>query len=443
MPDPDDVELPPTYDFAEGVDGFVGLGGQAAPPSSGTRPSGRRGGRRALVVGAAALAVGGDLSGSVLEEAAAGVVGDHVVVAESGTGYGDDGTEVVSLYRASDGFLTYREPLGYARCAGAGQGGADPSGTDLLACAGQRDGAPLVVMIDPLTGAEVESWELDKRVSQVGVGADGLLTVEVGYGVRAGTTILRWYDFDGRVVWTHELGLSSDGLGDGLWPLDDGMVLELAAGVLILDSAGVRYSGECDGNVVRDGLVLCENRAAGTVDARTSDGSIVWTAEAASGLLRPVSAVVPLLATTERRLESNVITGHDVRVIDPATGRARPAVVTTVGQPSLWGTDDRPVLLSGALSGGVLGGEVTAVTLLSAGGGEVLWSVELEARERAEALVVGDRILVELDEGRWNVLDVADGSVVGGLTSTGAPVADLDSDLLLVGATVIERVDLP
>lgn len=383
------------------------------------------------------------------------VVGDQLVGRFSADPYEENGLATVRAIDLADG--TGRDLLTLERLRCAAVPGAFGAGSDLITCSGVDDGSPLVVTLNVATGEEVRRWRVAAPVELLTATPDGVVTLDA-VDTANGRTSLRWYGTEGALRWTvpstdlpdsvrEELVQERDEGFELLYnativPVGDGAILSASQSVVSMDSTGVTATPYCwAGSVVGD-VFTCENEETGAAEGRDTSGAVLWSDEDLS-LGRSLSRRAPVALASDFVYEDEGDYRTDNSLLDARTGRVGPVLTELEDYPRVFGTATAPVALSEEDREDYEEATVATVVLLDPRALGVAWSVELASQQYASVVVTDDRVLVEVDRRRWTVLDLADGSVVGGMATEGDVVAVVDGGVITSGYEEMARVELP
>lgn len=384
------------------------------------------------------------------------VVGDQLVGRFSADPYEENGRATVRAIDLADG--TERDLLTLERVRCAAVPGAFGAGSDLITCSGVDGGSPVVVTLNAATGEEVRRWRVAAPVELLTATPDGVVTLDA-VDPANGRTALRWYGTDGALRWTvpstdlpesvrGELVQERDEGFELLYnativPVGDGAILSASQSVVSVDPTGVTATPYCwAGSVVGD-VFTCENEETGAAEGRDASGAVLWSDDDLS-LGLSLSRRAPVALASEFVYDDD---DDDYRtdnsLLDARTGRVGPVLPELEDYPRVLGTTTSPVALSEEEREDYEEATVATVVLLDPRALGVAWSVELASQQYASLVVTDERVLVEVDRRRWTVLDLVDGSVVGGMATEGDVVAVVDGGVITSGYEEMARVELP
>ncbi|TGO06728.1 hypothetical protein [Serinibacter arcticus] len=395
--------------------------------------------------GASALATG---LGSAI------AVGDRLLGRFSADPNDEDGPAKIRVVDLVDGAARDLLTLERPRCAAVP--GALGRGSDLVACSGVDDSSPVIVTLNVATGEEVRRWPVSAPIELIAVTADGVVTLDA-VDPEVGSTALRWYGPDGAPRWTvpsadlpgsvrEQLLQQRDEGWELLYsavlaPVGDGALLSGSQAVVSMDATGVTLATACwAGSVVGD-VFTCDNEGTREAEGRTASGELLWSDEDLSLGLGYLRRAPVTLASDYVSLEEDYRV--DNRLVDARTGRTGPVLPEIEGSPRVDGPVGSPVAIVEEDREDYDETTVATVSLLDPVTLGVTWSVELPSRQYSNVVVTDRRVLVEVDRRRWTVLDLADGSVVGGLATDSDVVAIVDGGIITSGFDAMQRVELP
>lgn len=398
-----------------------------------------------------------DLAGSydlVTGLGSAVVVGDALVGRFAADRFDADGPATVRAIDLADG--TGRDLLALERARCAAVPGAFGRGSDLVTCSGVDEGDPVLTTLNVVTGEEVGRWAVPAPVELLTVTPAGVATLDA-VEPDVGATALRWYSPTGTPLWsvpsadlpesarTELLQERDEGFellyNATLVPVGDGALLTGSQAAVLMDASGVTSTTFCWAGAVVGDVVACENESTRAAEGRTASGELLWSDEDLSLGLSFSRRAPVTMAGEYVSLEDGY--RMDNSLVDPRTGRTGSVLPEIEGSPRVSGTVGAPVAIVEERREDYDEATVATVTLLDPVSLGIRWSVDLPARQYASLVVTQDRVLVEVDRRRWTVLDLADGSVVGGMATEGDVVAVVEGGVVTADFAEMARIELP
>ena len=381
------------------------------------------------------------------------VVGGWVVGRFSSDPYDESEPTAVRAFSLDDGTPVDLARMDKPRCAVVPEAsGAEPS---LLTCGGGLDGDQVLITFDVASGDEVRRFDVPEPVALVTATPSGVVTLDA-VDAASGDSVLRWYTTDGDRRWSEPLeDLPSDIREEVLYDNDEGYelgystdlvafgdtaLLTAPSALVVLDETGVVRTRQCWSGIVTPEAYVCDDGETSEIEGVAPSGESLWTLEndgsvsLRTGLYEnaPALLYVDYLAST-----------RSYGLLDPLTGTKGAALALGESYTELVGTPEHPVLKQEEERDDYDDPTVLTLTALDPATLDVAWTADLDSRQYPAVQVAGDRVMVEVDYGRWTVLDAATGSVVGGLESDGRVVASVDGGVVMSDYRTFALVELP